>query len=111
MKKRYLLAVLFLLVGLMAAGCRGRGNGYDTPSTTTTPTAETTTPVMPSTAMTEAPSTQPTVDNGNGPLESGGETGESSGSESTPGTQEPSSRSRIPQAGTNGTGQLPGTGR
>lgn len=111
MKKRYILAVLFLLIALVSAGCRNRGNGYDTPSTTTSPTTAATTATAPSTLMTEAPSTQETVDRGNGPLESSSGSDASDGTESTTDTQSAAPRSRMPDSGTGKDRQSSGNGR
>lgn len=111
MKKRYILAVLFLLIALVSAGCRNRGNGYDTPSTTTSPTTVATTATAPSTVTTEAPSTQETIDRGNGPLESSSGTNASDGTESTIDTQSAAPRSRMPDSGTDKDRQSSGSGR
>lgn len=107
MKKRFLLIPALVLVMAIAAGCRGKTNNGNTPSTTTSPTsAPTAVTTQPSSAPTQESSTQSTVDNGNGPLETGGASEGTDNTDTTSGTsgeETQGARSRRVDPGMGGT--------
>lgn len=67
MKRKIAVLTAALMIMVLAAGCRSKGNDNKTPSTTTVPTT------MPTTQSTTVPETETTTDStipsGNGPID------------------------------------------
>lgn len=66
MKRKIAVLTAALMIMVLAAGCRSKGNDNKTPSTTTVPT---TMPTTQSTTVPETETTDSTIPSGNGPID------------------------------------------